>query len=253
MEAAAFTSALALGFLGSAHCFAMCGGIACALNLALAPAERRAKHRFALCIAGYQLGRILSYGIAGAIAAGLGGGLFSLLPPAAAPRLGIALQALVLIGLGLYLTGHWRTPLARLEAAGARLWGALAPLRRRLLPVRGPGGALRMGLVWGWLPCGLVYSALLFAFSTGRWWSGALYMLAFGLGTLPALLAASGAASWVKKLRTSQTPRRVVGWIMMSAGVFLGLAGIAHAHGGGDLLALEVLADAAQWCVVGLR
>ncbi len=208
-------AAFLVGLLGSGHCAAMCGGIATALEMALDPRDRgRVAAR-----AAYQVGRLCGYAVAGAVAGGLGTGLFALAARHTALAVSQWLTALLMILLGLYLSGLWRAPLASVERVGLAAWQALAPLRARMLPVRTVVGALRMGVLWGFLPCGLVYSALALALASGDAVSGALTMLAFGAGTVPALVLITGAAGRVVTARA--------GPLRTAAGVAILLAGIA--------------------------
>jgi sulfite exporter TauE/SafE len=180
-------TAFLVGLLGGVHCVAMCGGIVTTLTLGLAPERRRgvaAQLPFQL---GYNLGRIAGYSIVGALMGGLGALLMQSLALQWAQRGLYALAAVLMIALGLYLGGWWRG-LAYVERAGAVLWRRLEPIGRRLLPIRSWWQAFGVGLVWAWLPCGLVYSVLILALSAGGPLHGALLMLAFGLGTLPNLL-----------------------------------------------------------------
>lgn len=216
-------AAFLVGLLGSGHCVAMCGGIAGALEAAAAPGT---VSRGALR-AGYQGGRLLGYSLAGALAGGLGAGLFNMASRQTALAVSHWITAAMMLLLGLYLSGAWRGPLAALERTGLRVWQALAPLRRRLLPVGGPLGAVRMGVLWGFLPCGLVYSALALALSTGSAAGGALSMLAFGAGTLPVMLLVSGAAGRLVTASRSNVFRRTAGIAMIAAGIFMGI-GAAH-------------------------
>ncbi len=179
-------SALVLGLLGGGHCLGMCGGLMGALTLAI-PAEQRAR-RFRLLLA-YNLGRILSYSLAGLLL-GLAGWAVASGPLALGLRI---VAGLLLICMGLYLAGWW-SGLTRIEALGRGLWKHIQPLAGRLLPVSSLPRALLLGALWGWLPCGLVYSTLLWAASQGNAVDSALLMLAFGLGTWPVLLATGLAA-----------------------------------------------------------
>ena len=216
-------AAFLVGLLGSGHCVAMCGGIAGALEMAVAPEVRsRAGVRI-----GYQAGRVLGYGLAGAVAGGIGATLLGVVSRDVALGVSRGLTAGMLVLLGLYLSGVWRGPLAAVERVGFRFWSALAPLRRRLLPVRGPAGALRIGLLWGFLPCGLVYSALALALARGDAAGGAAIMLAFGAGTLPALFLVSGAAGRLVGASRGSVFRRVAGVAMIAAGLAMGI-GAAH-------------------------
>lgn len=174
-------SALILGLLGGGHCLGMCGGLMGALTLAI-PSEQRGR-RLRLLIA-YNLGRVLSYASAGLLL-GLAGWALAGSPLATAMRV---LAALLLIAMGLYLAGWW-SGLTRVEALGRGLWRHIQPVATRLLPVSSLPRALLLGALWGWLPCGLVYSTLLWAASQGSAINSALLMLAFGVGTWPVLLA----------------------------------------------------------------
>ena len=225
----ALGAAFLVGLIGSGHCIAMCGGIATALELA-APANR---HSRSACRAGYQAGRLTGYAAAGALAGGLGAGLFSGVSAPAALAAARWIQALMLVLLGLYLSGMWRTPLAAVERGGARVWRALAPLRSQLLPVRGVRGAIGMGLLWGFLPCGLVYSALALALASASAIGGAATMLAFGAGTLPAVVLVSAAAGRVTGLAAGTVLRRIAGVLIMLSGVVMAVAAAGmRAHAG---------------------
>ncbi|SHG23385.1 hypothetical protein SAMN04487965_3580 [Microbulbifer donghaiensis] len=180
-------AALAIGFLGSSHCIGMCGGIAGALGMAV-PGQQTAWVQ----LTSYSAGRIGSYTLMGALAGALGAAVLPALTPL---RL---LAGFMLIAMALYVGGVWRG-LVWLEKGGAYLWRYLQPLSARLLPVRSAGQALALGSLWGWLPCGLVYSALTFALAQGSSERAALAMLAFGLGTVPAMFATGAAAVTVRK------------------------------------------------------
>lgn len=197
-----FIAAFLIGLAGGVHCVGMCGGIVGALTLSLPEAgERPLAARLPFLLA-YNGGRIASYVVAGALAGGVGAWAAHLVSVHRA-QLGLQVVAgLFMILLGLYLGGWW-TVLARLERIGGVLWTRIEPLGRRFLPVRSPAQAVGVGLVWGWLPCGLVYSALVWAMGAGGAVKGALLLLSFGLGTLPALLAmgavAAAVAGWVRR------------------------------------------------------
>ncbi len=179
-------SALILGLLGGGHCLGMCGGLMGALSLAI-PAERR--HQRLRLLVAYNAGRILSYTAAGLLL-GLAGWALASGPLAAVLR---SIAGLLLIAMGLYLAGWW-SGLTRIEALGRGLWRRLQPITRRFMPITSAPRALLLGGLWGWLPCGLVYSTLLWAASQGNALHSAALMFAFGLGTLPVLLATGLAA-----------------------------------------------------------
>ncbi len=234
-------SAFLFGLLGGAHCASMCGGIVAVLG---------ARHRIipiqavdaasgaaiaapsAAAPLAYNLGRITSYAIAGAIAGGIGSTAWMAQHVLPVQQAGFVAANLVMIALGLALAiGTGR--LAPLERLGGGVWRRLAPLGARLLRSPGHGGALAAGLVWGWVPCGMVYGVLVAALVSGSAADGALLMLAFGLGTLPNLLLlgwlAQRGSRWIDRPRL----RIAAGLLIVAFGI-AGLARIdplAHLHG----------------------
>ena len=205
-------SALILGLLGGGHCLGMCGGLMGALTLAI-PAEQRAQ-RFQLLLS-YNLGRILSYATAGLLL-GMAGWALASSPAAMLLRV---IAALLLIAMGLYLAGWW-SGLTRIEALGRGLWRYIQPLTRRFMPVTSLPRALLLGGLWGWLPCGLVYSTLLWAASQGDALDSAALMLAFGIGTLPVLLATGMAAERMTTLLRKQGVRMAGGTLVILFGLW---------------------------------
>jgi sulfite exporter TauE/SafE len=205
-------SALILGLLGGGHCLGMCGGLMGALTLAI-PAEQRGR-RLRLLL-GYNLGRILSYATAGLLI-GLAGWAVASSPAAMALRV---VAALLLICMGLYLAGWW-SGLTRIEALGRGLWRFIQPLTRRFMPVSSVPRALVLGALWGWLPCGLVYSTLLWAASQGNALDSALLMFAFGLGTWPVLLATGLAAERITTLLRKRGVRIAGGLLVILFGLW---------------------------------
>ncbi|MFC2991188.1 sulfite exporter TauE/SafE family protein [Halomonas tibetensis] len=182
-------AAFVFGLLGGAHCIGMCGGIMSALTFAVPP-SMRSPSRLTGLLLGYNLGRIVSYMLAGALVAALGT-LLTLTPGMRTALQGFA--ALMLILMALYIADWWKG-LLRVEAVGKRLWRHLEPVGRKLMPVVRIPQAIALGAVWGWLPCGLVYSMLAWSLASADPLRGAALMGAFGLGTLPALLATGLAA-----------------------------------------------------------
>lgn len=205
-------SALLLGMLGGGHCIGMCGGLMGALTLAIPPEQRQRRLRLLLA---YNLGRIASYALAGLLLGGAGWALAS--GPAASVLRAIAGSLLVVMGL--YLAGWW-SGLTRIESLGRLLWRRLEPLARRLLPVGNARRALLLGAIWGWLPCGLVYSTLLWAASQGDALRSAVLMLAFGLGTLPVLLATGLAAERLTALLRRRGIRIAGGLLVILFGLW---------------------------------
>lgn len=214
-----YITAFLVGLLSGVHCLGMCGGVVAMLTAGL-PAQRRTSLAAALPLQlGYNLGRILGYGLAGALMGGLGAVAISFLPLHTSQRLLYGLAALFMLLLGLYLSGWWPV-LTRLERLGARVWRHIEPVGRRLLPIRGFGQALGVGLVWAWLPCGLVYSVLVSAVASGSPLKGALLMLVFGLGTLPNLLGIGLLAGAAARLAEQAMVRRAAGLMVIGFGLY---------------------------------
>ncbi len=226
-------SAFLVGLLGSTHCLGMCGGIVGALTLGLHDDIRRSPVRLFPYLAAYNLGRIASYAVAGAVVGLLSAQILRVAPPEQARLAAKIITGGFMIALGLYLAGWW-PGLAALERLGGKLWTRIEPLGRRFLPVNHPLKALALGLVWGWLPCGLVYSALAWSLATGDAMRGATLMLAFGLGTLPMLFAMGAAARWLGQVTRLPWVRRGAGILILLFGVYTLAAPGGHAgHGGG--------------------
>ncbi|RDB43484.1 sulfite exporter TauE/SafE family protein [Halomonas sp. DQ26W] len=182
-------AAFVFGLLGGAHCIGMCGGIMSALTFAVPP-SMRSPARLTGLLLGYNLGRILSYMTAGALVASLG----TVIALSNTARVILQLfAAVMLILMALYIANWWKG-LLRVEAVGKRLWRHLEPIGKRLMPVVRLPQAVGLGAVWGWLPCGLVYSMLAWSLAIADPVHGALLMAAFGFGTLPALLVTGFAA-----------------------------------------------------------
>lgn len=201
------------GLFGAGHCIGMCGGIVGALGMQGPPGRAALPLHLA-----YNFGRITSYALAGAIFGALGRIVGDILPW----QRGLYLFAsLMLVAMGLYLAGLTRT-LSWLESGGQSLWRRIQPLTQHFLPVRSPAQALPLGLLWGWLPCGLVYSALTTALASGSALHGALTMLAFGLGTLPNLLLAGLLAMRLRRFAQARAARITAGLLVGGLGL-LGL------------------------------
>ncbi|MCK9389263.1 MAG: sulfite exporter TauE/SafE family protein [Sulfuritalea sp.] len=196
----------------------MCGGIVSALSLQMPGAEVRAAPAWTLHLA-YNLGRIASYVIAGALIGGLGS-LGLLLNNWLPVQMILYLAAnLMMVALGLYLIGVTQT-LAFVERAGQSLWRRVQPATRRFLPVRGVAQAFPLGMLWGWLPCGLVYSVLAMALLSGSAMRGAATLLAFGLGTLPNLMLAGLLLARFRSVIQGRALRLGSGLIVLAFGVW---------------------------------
>lgn len=206
-------TALLAGLLGGVHCVGMCGGIVAAFSFR---ADGSAPP-FRLHLA-YNLGRITSYVLFGALAGALGASLklADFLPVQTAL---FVLAQVVMILLGLYLAGFNRWVLM-FERAGGTLWNRIRPVFQKLLPVRSTPQALLAGMAWGWLPCGLVYSVLVSALAAGSPSSGAALMLAFGLGTLPNLLGMGVFARQIQPFMQHVWVRRTAGLTVAGFGVW---------------------------------
>ncbi len=212
-------SAFVVGLLGGVHCVGMCGGIVSALSFGLPRESRTRLSAIAAFQLAYNLGRIFSYVLAGALMGGLGLLLAQALPLYLAQKALYVLAGLFMIALGLYLGGWW-FGLTRLEQAGDRIWRHLEPIGKRLMPVRNWRQAFVLGLVWGWIPCGLVYSVLVWTVSAGGVWQGAALMLAFGLGTLPNLLLMGLVAGGIVRWSRRAWVRQFAGLMVMLFGVY---------------------------------
>jgi len=226
------SAAFAAGLMGGLHCAAMCGPIAagCATGFGRARAPR---WRLALA---YNGGRIMSYTLAGALAGGLGQASLLVRGGVYAQSVMLTLASATLMLLALYMAGFARVSRG-LEAAGGLVWRRVQPMSRRFLPGDTLPRALALGAVWGWLPCGMVYAVLLTAVATAHAGEGALVMLAFGVGTLPNVLAIAVLARRVQGF----TRRRAVRLGLAAAMAILAaiglLAALGPAHAGlADLL-----------------
>jgi sulfite exporter TauE/SafE len=216
MPNAAALSLFLVGLLGGVHCVGMCGGIVGALSF---QAEKPRFGQGVLHLA-YNAGRILTYGVAGGIVGGIGQAGVFFAGRHLAP-FHYLFANLMLIALGFYMMGVTRF-LAPFERAGGVLWQKISPLSRRLLPVRTVRQAFTVGAIWGWLPCGLVYSALATALTTGSVAGGSYIMLAFGLGTLPNLLLAGLMAVRLRAFTSLPVVRYVGGMGVLLFGVYGG-------------------------------
>ena len=218
MPELSLVAAFLTGLLGGAHCVGMCGGIVAAISFQPHSFQAQHKQPFSFHLA-YSAGRIASYVAAGALAGLVGAAAFlsdTLYPL----QTGLyVLAQVVLIMLGLYLAGLSQAVLW-LAKAGGGLWRRVQPLLGRIMPIRNHGQALVAGMLWGWLPCGQVYSVLVSALAAGSSGKGALFLLAFGLGTLPNLLLMGWAAESLRGLVRQPWLRKVAGATVAGLGVW---------------------------------
>lgn len=213
-----------LGFAGSLHCVAMCGGF---LALALNPGKNLQHDRYLVAVLSrfglLTLGRITSYALAGAIVGGIGWGLLQAVQWQNGHWILRILTAMLLGTIGAMQLGL--IP-AGLGAGAARL---VMPVSARLndalsrLPGAGPAAQLVTGLAWGWLPCGLVYGGLTHAMLAGSFTGGGIAMAGFGIGTIPALLALALAAGLagqrLQMVLRHPVTRRIAGLLLITIAI----------------------------------
>jgi len=216
-ESLSLSSAFLLGLMGSAHCVGMCGGMAGALSLPLSTANisNRKKAFIQLCFA---IGRISGYGLAGYLAGSFSWALLNI-TGSGFVVLARVLAGLFMIFLGLFLSGWWNG-LLRVEKLGTKLWQGISPLITTLTPADTIPRALAVGLLWGWLPCGMVYSMLIFSMSSGDGIQGAGIMLMFGLGTIPAVMSMGLAANNILAYLQKTWVKNIFGGIIILFGIW---------------------------------
>jgi sulfite exporter TauE/SafE len=211
IEPLSLITAFLLGLMGASHCMVMCGGIAAAASSA---SPRKNSLSFLLL---FNLGRITSYSIAGLIVSLLG--LWLADSHQIAQQILRSIAGALLILMGFYIARWWML-LTRLESAGQLVWRYIQPLTRTLIPIKTKPQALALGLLWGWLPCGLIYSTLAWVAANGEPALGALTMFCFGLGTLPGVLAAGIFAQQLNRLISHQYFRQFAGILLIFYGTW---------------------------------
>lgn len=208
-----YFSAFIIGLLGGGHCIAMCGGITTMLTSAL-PNQRKSNLPYILT---YNIGRILSYTFIGAIA-GFSGSL-------AIKSLGFPVIMLKMVAgfflilLGLYI-GQWLMWLTKVEVIGKHIWKVISPFSKKLIPVNTIKKSFFLGVLWGWLPCGLVYSTLTWSLASGSALNGGMIMMFFGLGTLPALLTVSFGFEQIKSLIQQTIFKKIMALLLIVYGLY---------------------------------
>lgn len=185
MESSYFAAFLA-GLLGGVHCVGMCGGIVGVLTFSLDAKNRQKPMRILPFLISYNSGRLLSYTIAGALLGGISMLASNLVAIQQLQSILHIVASLLMLSLGFYLAGWWYG-LNKIELLGSKLWKKIEPLSQKIIPVKHLHHAFILGLLWGWLPCGLVYTLLFWSISSASAVKGSLIMLCFGLGTLPTL------------------------------------------------------------------
>jgi hypothetical protein len=223
-------SAFLVGLVGSTHCIGMRGGIVGALTLGATRDAAAGASSLLPYMVAYNVGRVTTYAAIGGVLGFIGAQVFQVAPSSQAQLIAQLISGGFMVALGLYLSGWW-TGLAALERVGGKIWRRIEPLGRRLLPVNHPGKAFLIGLVWGWLPCGMVYVAAAWSLSAGGGANGAALMAAFGLGTMPMLFVLGGAARWLGAAVRLPVVRRTAGSIVLLLGVYtLWNAGLPAGH-----------------------
>ncbi len=211
-------SVFLMGLLGGVHCLGMCGGVVAMLSGGLDSQTRANSQKTALFHLSYNIGRISSYILMGALFGLMGALLAQTLQMSVLDKMLRIFSGTLMIMVGLYI-GNWSSGIQVLEKFGAKLWRLLQPLTQRFLPIRDLKSAFFTGLLWGGIPCGLVYGALSFAILSGSMADGALIMLAFGLGTLPSLLLMASAATKLSHLVQNPKVRKLSGLLVIVLGV----------------------------------
>lgn len=225
MTWALFLAAFSMGLFGSPHCLGMCGGIVTAFGLSMQHVSDSKKNGLILT---YHLGRLISYSLLGLIAGFVGVAIFQSIMSNSAPRIVLG-AVLVLIGLAMLGLPLFN----QLEKFGMRFWQSLAPIRKKVFPIDSFGKALFAGLLWGFLPCGLVYGALMMAIAGNNVATGAALMFVFGLGTMPMLIATQKTVGMLQSSIKNFRLRQINGVIMMLSGlavIFIPMM-MHHNHG----------------------
>ena len=214
--------AFTMGLFSSMHCIGMCGSIIGTLTLSLSPEIRNNKSRLLPFVFNYNIGRITSYTIAGALAGVIESLVTLPMGEINGHRLLQLLSAAIMTGAGLYIAG-WFPRFAYIEKIGLSFWKKIEPFGRKLIPVKNRGQAYLFGMVWGWLPCGLVYSALALAATAGSIRLSALTMLFFGLGTLPAVMGVGIMTGLLTRLSRMQRFKQAIGLFMIALALLAAL------------------------------
>jgi len=230
-------NAFIVGLFSTIHCLGMCGGIIGTLTMSLPEQARNNALRLFTFTSVFNFGRIVSYTLAGAIAGAFGQTVMEIISPRYAHIILQVFATLIMVGIGIHLAG-WFPHFNLIEKIGTPLWKKLEPLAHKLLPVQRPAQAFMFGLIWGWLPCGLVYAALIWSTSSGDAIHGALFMLAFGAGTLLPVMTAGMLTGWMVKISHTPYIRPVVGSLIIILALLSLMVTLqqgitsTHTHGG---------------------
>ena len=214
-----YLTAFLAGLFGGVHCIGMCGGLTAAMVYGV-PEEKRKGHSLWPFLLSYNLGRIMTYTVLGLLLGMLGaqGGEF-IEQYNGWMWMRVAAGSLMVV-MGLYLAGWW-SGLVQIEKLGSQLiWARVQPLTKKLLPVTTPGKAWAFGMAWGLLPCGLIYTMLVWSLAAGGWWQGAVFLLSFGAGTLPTLLTAGWLSGTTSKSFVKTSWRHAAGILVILFGAW---------------------------------
>lgn len=229
MGLSALIGAWLAGLLGGVHCLAMCGGFLAALSgvgrgghAPLLPARALARRQLP-----YNLGRITTYAALGVAAGAAGSASLAAVDWLPVQRALFVVANLFLLGLGVGLV--WRREgSAPVQRFGLALFARLAPAVRTLAGRDGALARCALGALWGLVPCGLVYGTLPIALFAGGALEGGAVMLAFGLGTLPNLLAAGWILARARRWLDSRFTRAAAALLLAGfalAGIWRALYG----------------------------
>lgn len=229
-DPAVLVTAFLAGFLGSGHCFGMCGGIAGSLGALSGGSGKRA---LVLPAVQFNLGRMLGYAVLGAVAAGIVGAAGEIMALKAYGKWLRVITAVMVMFIGIRFLVDW-SGLSFIEKGGAGIWKRIAPLAAKASHRHDWIGRTGLGILWGFLPCGLVYTVLMTAASTGAAASGALTMFAFGAGTAPAMMGMTVAAPALGTFLGDRLVRRIVGFSLVVLALWMLVPLLAMGQGGGQ-------------------
>jgi sulfite exporter TauE/SafE len=219
-----YISAFLFGVMSSGHCFGMCGGISAAFGIstsASSPVQRLSR------LFAYNSGRICCYAALGLLF-GFFGQVF--VQEFASLMLPLRIFAgLMLIAMACYI-GQWWMGITVFERAGQHLWKVIQPVSLRLTPLNSLSSAFGFGVLWGFLPCGLVYSMLVWVSASGDAFSAALLMMCFGIGTLPAMLATGYGSARLKSFLQARAVRQGSAILLLLYGVWTVFSAFVHGH-----------------------
>ena len=213
-----YITALLIGLAGGVHCVGMCGGIASSLLFSATPKVGRIR-----LIIAYNFGRIFSYSLMGAIV-GYSGSMLSQYSFITDDIL-LIISSVLLLLLGVYIGGYTQS-LTWLERFGGHFFNHIKPLSKRFLPLNNALKAMPYGMIWGWLPCGLVYSTLAYAMTSGDAFKGMLVMFYFGVGTLPAMFATSMSGQFIHDLFSQHWLRKLISLLMIISAITMLILGL---------------------------